>query len=298
MQTAIFALLFSLFVVTAVVFAYRVVKAVPTEDRTYYDKPPKALSRVWPLIVLVSFYVGPYLSIEYREKTIRRLRKVELDYALAPQQWFAAKIVYGILIGLFVLGMCVWIKLHSTFVPLMGFAFGFYYLEIWMRDRVKRVELEVLKNLPTFLDMLTLAVESGCNLTVGISIAVEKTLPCASVLSDNVPPPSSAPCRRKLSACRLGSSNRSTSPVITPEKCCATRSRVNDSVMSGYQSGRSAMTPTLAVSPLSPDRACAMSTSRTFMRGARRWSVRRTCPRVRASKRRSLRPSVGRRRSR
>jgi tight adherence protein C len=40
---------------------------------------------------------------------------------------------------------------------------------------MKRIELEVLKNLPNFLDMLTLAVESGCNLTTGITIGVEKT---------------------------------------------------------------------------------------------------------------------------
>ena len=44
------------------------------------------------------------------------------------------------------------------------------------------------------------------------SSAVENTLPCASVLSDSVPPPSSAPCSRKLSALRFGSSNRSTPP--------------------------------------------------------------------------------------
>ena len=38
------------------------------------------------------------------------------------------------------------------------------------------------------------------------SNAVENTLPWASVLSEIVPPPSRAPCSRKLSAPRLGSS--------------------------------------------------------------------------------------------
>ena len=51
------------------------------------------------------------------------------------------------------------------------------------------------------------------------SSAVENTLPCASVLSESVPPPSSAPCSRKLSAPRFGSSKRSTSPVMSPSKC-------------------------------------------------------------------------------
>lgn len=166
---------FSLTVLAAVFFVYNIVTDVKTEDRTYADKPPALLAKLWPLIALVTHYVGPRLSVEYREKTIRRLRKVELDYALSPQQWFASKVVYAILIGGFVTLMARWLEMKSFMVPLVGFAFGFFYLEIWMRDRVKRTEIDILKNLPTFLDMLTLAIESGCNLTVGMNIAVEKT---------------------------------------------------------------------------------------------------------------------------
>ena len=174
-QTYFFAALFALTVVFICMFVYRIVTAVPDEDRTYADKPPKALSRVWPLIEIATYYFGGRLSVEYREKTIRRLRKVELDYALSPQQWFAAKIVYALLIGGIVLLLCMWTGAHSVAIPVAGLVFGFFYLEIWMRDQVKRIQIEVLKNLPNFLDMLTLAIESGCNLTVGINIAVEKT---------------------------------------------------------------------------------------------------------------------------
>lgn len=159
----------------AAVFAYRIVTAVEVEDRTYADKPPPAMARVWPLIALATHYLGPLLSVEYREKTIRRLRKVELDYALSPQQWFASKVVYACLIGALVTLLALWVGAAGLAIPIAGFVFGFCYLEIWMRDRIKRTEIDVLKNLPAFLDMLTLAIESGCNLTVGMNIAVEKT---------------------------------------------------------------------------------------------------------------------------
>lgn len=175
MQTYLFALMFALAVVAVCIFVYRIVTAVPDEDRTYADKPPKALALMWPLIGIVTHYVGPRLSVEYRERTIRRLRKVELDYAVSPQQWFSAKIVYALVIGGVVWLLCAWIGFRSKMVPLLGLVFGFFYLEIWMRDQVKRIEIEVLKNLPNFLDMLTLAIESGCNLTVGMNIAVDKT---------------------------------------------------------------------------------------------------------------------------
>ena len=50
--------------------------------------------------------------------------------------------------------------------------------------------------------------------------------------------------------------------------------------------------PTLAVSPLSPDRACAMSRRRTFMQGCPLWFSQPICPRVPANTRQSLRPWV------
>lgn len=174
-QLHILATLFSLAVTGMAVLVYRIVIAVEHEDRTYADKPPKILRWMWAPISLVNFYLGRFLTVEYRERTIRRLRKVELDYAVSPQQWFSSKIVFAIMGGILFLLLGLWLGSHSPLFPLVGFGFGFCYLEIWMRDQVKRTEIELLKHLPTFLDMLTLAIESGCNLTVGINIAVEKT---------------------------------------------------------------------------------------------------------------------------
>jgi len=166
--------LFTSTVIAGIWFAFRIVNAVPEEDRTYADKPPKMLQRLWPLISIVTYYVGGYLSVEYREKTIRRLRKVELDYALSPQQWFASRIVYAALFGMIAWLISLWLGSRSLIFPCAALVFGFFYLEIWLRDKIKIVEIQVLKGLPNFLDMLTLAIESGCNLTVGINIAVEK----------------------------------------------------------------------------------------------------------------------------
>ncbi|MBC3927417.1 type II secretion system F family protein [Undibacterium sp. CY21W] len=168
-------LLFALAVIFSIWFVLRIVNAVPEEDRTYADKPPKMLQRIWPLITIVTYYVGSYLSVEYREKTIRRLRKVELDYALSPQQWFASRIVYALIFFLITWLLALWLGSGGLMLPACAMVFGFFYLEIWLRDKIKVVEIQVLKGLPNFLDMLTLAIESGCNLTVGINIAVEKT---------------------------------------------------------------------------------------------------------------------------
>jgi tight adherence protein C len=133
------------------------------------------IRRVWFAVQLVAHYAGPYLSVQYREKTIKRLRRAELDYALSPQQWVATKIVYAILIGLLFKLVAMEVNASGLIWPVCGAIMGNLYLELWMRDRIKLIELQIVKGLPNFLDMLTLSVESGCNLTVGMGIAVDKS---------------------------------------------------------------------------------------------------------------------------
>lgn len=175
MITIVFPLLFATALLGILASIYGFVQAVPREDRTYSDKPPQLIRQVWFAVQLVAYYVGPYLSIELREKNIKRLRRSELDYTLSPQQWVSTKIVYAILIGLLAKLVAAGLGAQGLVWPVCGALMGVLYVELWMRDRIKLIELQIVKGLPNFLDMLTLSVESGCNLTVGIALAVEKS---------------------------------------------------------------------------------------------------------------------------
>jgi tight adherence protein C len=175
MLTIVFPLVFTLAVLGLIAAIYKFVNAVPVEDRTFSDKPPPLIRRVWWAVQLIAYYVGPYLTIQYRERTIKRLRRAELDYALSPQQWVATKIIYAILVGIVFELVAKELDAKGMVWPVTGAITGALYLELWMRDRIKLIELQIIKGLPNFLDMLTLSVESGCNLTVGIGIAVEKS---------------------------------------------------------------------------------------------------------------------------
>jgi tight adherence protein C len=175
MVMIVFPVIFALALLGIIAAVYRFVHAVPVEDRTFSDKPPPLIGRVWLAVQLVSHYVGPYLTIQYREKTIKRLRRAELDYALSPQQWVATTIVYAVLVAMLFKVVAMELNAKGLVWPVSGAIMGLLYLELWMRDRIKLIELQIVKGLPNFLDMLTLSVESGCNLTVGIGIAVEKS---------------------------------------------------------------------------------------------------------------------------
>jgi tight adherence protein C len=148
--------------------------AVPGEDRTYKDRPPGLLRMVWLPTQMLAWYLGPRMSVVKREAVLRKLRKAELDFAVSPQQWIAARFPVAVLLGLVTGVMGALAEFPFVTVFLCGAAAGYVWPDLWLRDQIKRKELRVLRDLPTYLDVLTLAVEGGCSLTTGIAVAIEK----------------------------------------------------------------------------------------------------------------------------
>jgi tight adherence protein C len=147
---------------------------VPEEDRQFLDRPPGFFRLVWPLILLASFRLAPFLSVSYRQKTQLRLRYAGLDYALSPEQFFAAKIITG--------AACA-AALEVLLLPRGGVSFiwlgvmfvcGFAYPDLWLRDQREARQRQILKALPLYLDIVTLCVEAGLNLTSALTQAVQK----------------------------------------------------------------------------------------------------------------------------
>jgi len=56
----------------------------------------------------------------------------------------------------------------------LGGAFGFVYPDIWLSDHTKKRNLAILKAMPFFLDIVTLSIEAGLNLTGALQKAVDK----------------------------------------------------------------------------------------------------------------------------
>ena len=59
-------------------------------------------------------------------------------------------------------------------VATLGALFGWYYPAIWLRDRLGLRRRELLKTLPFYLDIITLCVEAGLNMSGAINQAVAK----------------------------------------------------------------------------------------------------------------------------
>jgi tight adherence protein C len=151
---------------------------VPDEDRTYRDRPPPMFRALWLPIQWLAYYLGAIMPIATRQRAIVQLRLAGLDYSLSPEQFMAARVVCCILTALF-----LWFVLNAFRVPMtltlwsVAVAlclFGYFFPAIWLRDQVQLRRRQTLKTLPFFLDIITLCVEGGLNLTGAFQQAVAK----------------------------------------------------------------------------------------------------------------------------
>ena len=114
---------------------------------------------VWLPTQMLAWYLGPRMSVATREAVLKKLRKAELDLSVSPQQWLASRFALSALLGgvTGVMGSLADFPFLTMFA--LGAAAGYVWPDMWLRDQIKRKELRVLRDLPTYLDVLTLAVE-------------------------------------------------------------------------------------------------------------------------------------------
>lgn len=152
----------------------RAITSVPTEDRSYLDRPPLAFRLLWWPIQVLAFYLGPLLPVRWRQAVTVRLRTAGLDYALSPAQFIAARLLAAALAA----ALGYW--LAGSFgqpraLPALGAAaFAYLYPAIWLKDRIGARRHLLLKQLPFFLDVITLCVEAGLNLIGALEQSMRK----------------------------------------------------------------------------------------------------------------------------
>jgi tight adherence protein C len=182
-------LLIAAVVATAVTLAAistrHIVREVPKDDRQYMDPPPRFYRLTWPLVRLVSYYCGWAVTDATATRIQVALKRAGQDYTLTPVQFFAGKLVAS---AMFAAGLA-WItgKIGPGALTggIAGCVFGFYLPEMWLSDMTKARNLKILKRLPFFLDIVTMAVEAGMNLSSALQKSVEKMPPSPLVAEIN-----------------------------------------------------------------------------------------------------------------
>jgi tight adherence protein C len=152
----------------------RAVADVPDEDRTYLDRPPMGFRLVWWPIQWISYYLGRLLPAQYRQAVMIKLRKAGLDYTMSPEQYIAGRIVAAVLAAALAAWLADSFLQPPKWYAICAAAFAYLYPAIWLKDRIDARKRLLLKQLPFYLDIITLCVEAGLNLSGAFEQAMHR----------------------------------------------------------------------------------------------------------------------------
>jgi len=148
--------------------------SVPAEDRSYSDVPPLGFRMLWWPIRWVAHLLQPVWPRSHLSAALVKLRLGGLDYAVGPEQFAAARVICAALSAAFFAWALASLGRPAQWWPLLAAVAAYAFPAIWLRDRILARRRDTLKTLPFFLDIITLCVEAGLNLTGALTQAVAK----------------------------------------------------------------------------------------------------------------------------
>lgn len=182
---AVFAILMGLAAALVAWIVTRTVADVPPEDRAYKDPPPLGFRLASLPIHWLGHFLQPQISGPGQAKMEAKLRQAGMEYQVSAPQFLAARLLCASI----VIALVSWAlgsfdtgaDLPSRFGPrvyaiacFIGALCGYYYPNIWLRDRLAERRKELLRALPFYLDVITLCVEAGLNMQGAMQQAVAK----------------------------------------------------------------------------------------------------------------------------
>lgn len=160
---------------------YGFMREVPQADRHFQDPLPFGLRLIWPLVNAATFVIGPRLTPDKLERAHRELQTAGQDFVLSPEQLYGVRVVAAGLVALFMWLLVGLLKAQGLmlYIGSVGFGavLGWFYPNLWLGERRNKRRRQVIKDLPVYLDFITMAVEAGLNVTGGIEQATQKGPP-------------------------------------------------------------------------------------------------------------------------
>ncbi|MFG6412601.1 type II secretion system F family protein [Roseateles sp. DC23W] len=144
-------------------------------ETVYRDRPPRGFELLWPLVNIMANSFGSFMSEARRAALLARLKRAGQEYSLTPEQFLGGKLVSAI--GFALVGLVLASESAKMVGVVLGALLGFMYPDIWLRDHTLKRNLLILKSLPFFLDIVTLSVEAGMNLSGALQKAVDRCPP-------------------------------------------------------------------------------------------------------------------------
>ena len=152
-------------------------RQIEPSPRDYMDPLPKGLRLLWPLVQFIRSTLVVFIPDRFLRRNHRRLQKAGVHYLLSAREFMALRVI-GILAPLVVVLLFhMAFGLFNIWLSLLAMLMGSFYPDRWLVEQAKRRGRLILKELPVYLDFITLMIEGGLNLTSAMQVAVEKGPP-------------------------------------------------------------------------------------------------------------------------
>ncbi|CAG9248039.1 type II secretion system F family protein [Paraburkholderia unamae] len=149
-------------------------KRVPGEDREFLDPLSTPLRVLWPLVRFLDFHFGRLYPPGIVKRVELQLQLTGRSYLLSARQFISLSLVAAAIALIMALLVARWLGSSSLMFPLAAALLGSLLPRLWLRDIRARTVKQVEKQLPVYLDFLTLSMEAGLNLNGSLTQAVSK----------------------------------------------------------------------------------------------------------------------------
>ncbi|MBF0265287.1 MAG: type II secretion system F family protein [Gammaproteobacteria bacterium] len=171
---SIASIFFGISIFFLIAFSLSIKPERASDDRGYMDPLPSGLKIIWGPVKIIEYYIASNLPFSYLDGIDTKLQKSGVSYVLTAEEFFSLSVVSAIIS--FFISLYLMIILNEIIpLALLLTPIFFYFLpQIWLQDTKKKRRIRVIRDLPTFLDFITMAVEAGLNLTGALQQSVDK----------------------------------------------------------------------------------------------------------------------------
>jgi tight adherence protein C len=168
------AVLIGLSIAVAIYGLGYLARQMEPSPRDYMDPLPKGLRLLWPIVQFVRSTLIIFIPDRLLLSVHKRLQRAGMHYLLSAREFVALKVL-STTVPLFFCVLLYRISgLFNIWLLSLTMLFASFYPDIWLVEQTKRRGRLILKELPIYLDFITLMIEGGLNLTSAMQVAVDK----------------------------------------------------------------------------------------------------------------------------
>jgi tight adherence protein C len=146
----------------------------PSSVRVSSSGLPWWLRACWWPAALLAPALAPLIPQRLHRQATQDLARCDLDGQLTASQWFSLRVCHGLLCAGTAIGIALSLHWPSLRCAAFGCAAGMVLTPRWLGQLRAERERLVCKQLPAYLDVLTLCVEAGATLTASLRMAIDK----------------------------------------------------------------------------------------------------------------------------